>query len=65
VALEKLHLALMPLGGLQRLKRSQIPSLPGSGIALARIKPITASSKFSYHKIHRNIFSYPVLSRAF
>ena len=49
MALEVLHLALMLLGRLFRIKRAEIATLAGLGILLPRIKPILAGLESSDH----------------
>ncbi len=51
MAFEKLHLALMALGGFQRRKHSQIAPRACVGIALARVKPVVAGFQFANHNV--------------
>src|SRR5262245_36458888 len=46
---EKLHLALVPLGGLARAEGAQVPALAGLRIHFARVEAILSGLEFADH----------------
>lgn len=52
MALEKLNLPLVALGGFQGRERSQVAALAGLRMAFPRIKAVFACFKFLDHKVH-------------
>ena len=64
IAFKKLYLAFVALGGFKCLKGAQIPAFTGCRIAPARVNPITARFKFTYHKMFIVTFLFvPLFAR--
>jgi hypothetical protein len=49
VSFEELDRALVTARGLERLERTEVPSLPGLGVELTRVQAILAGFEFPDH----------------